>query len=229
MTFSWRQRTSSQSNLNRHTEKAGNNLQRGERKCSCVSCFSESQCWAPNAVGVLQIGSSLVTAWSLCPCQGTAQQLRQQSLKTHFSLCSFEKLQTPTAQTQYLTSCQDLVLFRIRNTEPQKTVKNNRGWLSPVTGGYTDGNRVRNCPVSGGVAAPMENSSRCCSVACRVFSTKPFKEAVKPLQCIKPFKNKPFFFFINRPWFWCQEKIFAFKQSHFTVSCWCDSSPEQTF
>lgn len=61
------------------------------------------------------------------PVSVTAQQRCCQSLKTEFSLCLFQKLQTPTVQTQSLKSCQDLLLFRIRNTEPQKTVKSNRG------------------------------------------------------------------------------------------------------
>lgn len=33
----------------------------------------------------------------------------------------YKKLQTPTVETQTPKRCQDLVLFRIRNTEPQKT------------------------------------------------------------------------------------------------------------
>lgn len=33
------------------------------------------------------------------------------------------------------------------------------------------------------------------------------------------------FFFFNHPCFWCQEKVFAFNQSHFTDLCWGDSPP----
>lgn len=71
--------------------------------------------------------SLLFQSGSCLPAAVNAQQLWCQSLKPEFSLCFFKKLQTPTVQTQSLKSCQDLVLFRIRNTEPQKTVKSNRG------------------------------------------------------------------------------------------------------
>lgn len=136
-----------------------------------------------------------------------------------------KQLQSPTVQTQSIKGCQDLVLFRIRNTEPQKTVKSNRGLLSPVTGGDTDGSQVWICRHWEELQHPWK--TRACTIQnCMLcFFNKAVKGGSKWLQSIKSFT----YFFSNQPRFWGQEKVFAFKLSHFTDSHWANSSPNQTF
>lgn len=154
------------------------------------------------------------------PTAVTAQKLWCRSLRTAAVLS-----RSLTAQTWSLKRCQDLVLFRIRNTEPQKTVKSNRGWLSSVTGGYTDGSQVWNCQTPGGIAAPTENKGTCCSELHAVlFQQSSWRRQYDGYHVSNPLQQSS----LDQPYFWCPKKGFVCSQSHLADECCASASSQQT-
>lgn len=153
----------------------------GERRCCTkhLVLFGESVL-SSSCCQCLQPSPSPVPVQSHLPAGVAAQQLWAQSLETEFSLSS----KLPLYRHNLSRVAKIWVLFRIRNTEPQKTVKSNRGWLS--------NRRVHRWRLGGKLpdfrrdfCTRGKQGHRLLRTACCASATKQFKEAVKWLQCIK--------------------------------------------
>lgn len=114
-----------------------------------------------------------------------------------------KQLQSPTVQTQSVKGCQDLVLFRIRNTEPQKTVKSNRGLLSPVTGGTQMAVKCGSVDIGRYCSTHGKQGHALSRTACCAFSTKQLKEAVNGYKVSNPLHT----FFPISPGFGAKRKF----------------------